>query len=75
MAGEILTLYTVYDKPVDHPDKAVVRSWLLPGDGTLQKGEAQVFDSLTEARASLPPGLVRLERHPLDEPQIVETWV
>lgn len=41
-----------------------------------RQDDAQLFGaSLEEVRQHLPPGLSRLERHPGDDPNIVETWL
>jgi hypothetical protein len=34
-----------------------------------------VADTLEEAQAQLPAGLVLLSRHPDDDPAIYETWI
>lgn len=31
--------------------------------------------TLQELRKQLPPGLYRLDRHPTDDPNIIETWL
>lgn len=74
--GVVLNLYTIYKDPLDFPGKYVVRLWEAhpPIEDPLPQ-HTTVFDSLDEARASLPPGLYNLGRFDADEPQIVETWV
>jgi hypothetical protein len=74
----LLVTFTIYERPKDYPDKFVVRRWaIIHGQPQPQpEGKAwAVADSLEMVRGSLPPGLVRTERHPEDDPVIVETWV
>ena len=66
-----LPLWTIYEKPLDHPDGFLARRFesLMPTEDTLT-GE------LDEIRATLErAGLIKFDRSPNDEPQIVETWV
>jgi hypothetical protein len=69
-----LIMYVIYRFPADYPDKWVLRPWAVAAKGPLPYQE-RVFDSLEGARKSLPPSLVRLDRHPQDEPQIYEVWL
>lgn len=66
-----LRTWTIYKHPFDHPDKYVVRGWT---NSTPDK-EAQVADTLAEARELIPVGLTRFPRKPEDDPVIVETWL
>ena len=72
--------YTIYRNPRDYPGRCVVRGW------TIVRGEHQhelivdaeplaIVDTVEEARAAVPPGLVRLDRLPGDDPVIVEVWL
>jgi hypothetical protein len=76
-ANDPLVIWTIYDSPRDYPGKHVLRGWAVPGeDGALSRSlDRTVHGSLAEARAALPDGLVRLDRHPSDDPCIVETWL
>lgn len=69
--SETFELWTVYDSPIDLPERFVARKWLLdqPTNELLQD---KTLDGL---RQKLPRGLVRLERSQHDDPKIVETWV
>jgi len=64
-----LAIWVVYDSPIDLPDRFVARKWLndQPTPVLLQAR------SLAKIRDKLPPGLVRLDRHPTDDPKIVES--
>lgn len=69
-----LRMFVIYDHPLDHPTKFVVREWMV-GIKATPNGEANLADTLEEARAFVPPGLVNIGRNPSDEPQIAEVWV
>ena len=67
--------YVIYNKPKDCPTKFVVRVWII-GPGTAQAGPMIcTADTLEEARASLPDGVVMLPRFQEDDPVIEEVWM
>ena len=66
-----LTLYVVYCRPLDFPDRYVVRRW-ESDKPTEQHWSA---DTLEEARAKVPSGYVCLARHPMDVASIAEVWL
>jgi hypothetical protein len=69
-----LPMFTVYDSPLDHPGKFVVR--LFRTIPVAQPTHfAEVFDTLEQARQFIPPGLVCLTRAPQDDAKIVEVWL
>lgn len=77
-ADEALTMWTVYDHPLDAPDVFIAREWLIPpGGGEAVPGQrtlrAQTIDDIREQLADW--GLVRLMRSPGDDPRIVESWL
>lgn len=73
-ARRALPMWTVYRQPLDHPDHYVARMFVtLPAP--VATHVAIVADTLEELRQALPAGLLRLERQPADEPQIVEVWI
>ena len=66
-------IWTIYNRPLDYPDKFVVRVWY----GTSAEVETTTHDSLDDARESIIArggsfGLIRSER---DDPCIVESWI
>lgn len=75
MPGTAMTMFTIFWNPLDYPGLYVVREFFIkPGEvvpGVLRT----IAKTLEEARAAVPPGLVRILRDPNDEVQIVETWV
>lgn len=86
--GDVLTIWVIYYGAKNHPPgKWVVRAQDVTGDTSVLIRRAsevepgvrphETFfecDSLEEARAKVPEGLYRMERHPQDDPVIVETW-
>lgn len=74
----VMRLFTVYDRPSDHPGYVVVRgSTITPNTVTMDRA-TQLFSSVDRARAWLRqehPNLVRLDRAPDDDPVIVEVWM
>lgn len=74
MAHQQLSLWTVYQRPPDHPDKYVARRWVIR-PAPAPTDEALMADDLNSLRQMLPPGLVCLARNPGDDPFIVETWI
>lgn len=73
----MLTLWTIYDHPRDHPDHYVVRPFTVSaGGGEPKPGDARLFHDIEVARkAMVLMGLTCLHREPNDDPTIVETWV
>lgn len=75
-AGEALSVWTVYDSPLDYPGKFVVRRWRVTGAGHVMPDQrATSHDSLEEARQAVPPGLFRMGRGPADDPAVLEVWI
>ena len=67
-----LAVYTIHRDPEDHPGKWVVRQRNIPGGGRLA---CAIVDSLEQARAAVPFGLINLAKMPGDEPDLFETWI
>lgn len=71
---EKLAIWTVYENPSDYPGKFIARKIIVGADPhsntTMVDG-----DSLSEVREKIPGVLFRMERHPDDDPVIVETWM
>ena len=76
---EMLSVYTIYDHPKDHPTKFVLRKSLagsVDGKATVQHTNEYVCcDPLEEARRYVPPGLYCMPRQPEDDPVIIESWL
>ena len=67
---------SIYYNPLDYPGKFVLR-WqkVIRGAVLVDPDPLAIVDTLEQARQAVPYGLVRLVRHPANEPQIVESWV
>lgn len=72
---DYLVMHVITTKTKDYGDKYVVRRHASGGGVTYVENACQVFDDLDQARLGLPGGLHRLERHPGDDPVIVEIWL
>lgn len=74
-----LTMFVIYWDPSDYPRKFVVREWRVSGDkpGELMAASkpTAVVDTVEEARAAVPPYLVKLACQDGDDPAIYETWL
>lgn len=66
--------WVIYENPRDYPGKFVVRKWKVVTPDP-KPGEAQVCNSLPEARSKIPPGMYKLEPSLHDDPCIVEVWI
>jgi hypothetical protein len=72
----LLSVWTVYDHPRDHPDSFVARRHeVLAGGTTVATPDAVFAPTLEEVRAKLPRDLVPIARSPGDDPVIVESWI
>ena len=70
-----MELWTIYDRPADHPRHCTVRKVLVADDG-LSSEDTQLFQSVLEARSALARrGLIRVPRSQEDDPALVETWL
>ncbi len=68
-----LSMWTVYERPLDFPSQFVVRRWLV-GSTVDSTADVLLADDLATIREKLPQGLFRIPAHPGDDPAIVETW-
>lgn len=74
MLEKRLSLWTVYRRPLDHPDSFVARRWEIHPE-IAPTADVLLAHDLEALREMLPSGLVRLDRQPTDDPVIVESWV
>jgi hypothetical protein len=68
-------MYVVYDHPKDFPDYFVVRRHVVKNGEARASLACKYFDTLEQARLSVPDGRVCITRHPDDDPAILETWI
>lgn len=66
-----IPLICVYDHPTDYPDKFIARLW----DCNIPTRIMVTADTLEELREKIPSSMVRMDRHPKDDPCIVEVWI
>lgn len=73
---EELVQYVIYERPTDYPDSFVVRRFQIKRGGhiTYDVEPHSVSATLSEARATIPPGQVCLARSEDDDPRIREVW-
>lgn len=65
-----MILWVIYCSPRDFPDKWVVRQWYDKEPSIV----AYAFETLDDARRSIPQGLANLGRYAQDDPVIHEVW-
>ena len=71
-----LAIWVIYDHPKDFPKGFVLRAqFAMPGGAITMSKAAWYASDPDQLRSILPFGVVRMERHPDDDPSIVETWV
>jgi hypothetical protein len=70
MKRGVLAMWTIYEKPLDHPDGFIARRFENgPTMDTITGALEEIRDIFARA------GLFKLTRSDGDEPQIVETWI
>jgi hypothetical protein len=74
MKRGILVMWTVFERPTDHPHGFLARRF------EVSKGVTATTDAITGEVEKLRDifmraGLTKLSRHPDDEPAIVEVWL
>lgn len=70
-----LPMWAIYDRPIDYPDHIVARLHEAHAGLSGATDFVIVGTTLDEVRASLPVGLVKMERYEIDPPHIVEVWI
>lgn len=66
-----IPLIRVYRSPSDYPGKYIARLW----DVDRPTNVIAIAESLEEIREAKPAEMAILQRHPSDDPVIVETWI
>jgi hypothetical protein len=71
--------FTIYKNPSDYPGRYVLRRWEwglhTGGQPKPDQDPTYVGESLENARANVPEGLICVCRAPADDPVIIETWL
>ena len=70
-----MSQWVIYRHPRGYPGKYVMRRWGILAGKIVATDEMALADTLEEIRASVPPGLYRLERFEDDDPCILEVWL
>lgn len=76
--NDALKIFTIYWDPSDYPGWFVTRAMTVKSGTREVSLYAHLSKTLEEARAyvqSMLPGAYGSDRHPLDDPCIVETWM
>ena len=75
MSEDTLSIWTVYERPADHPEGVIARRFEVYASGPLPTPDVITGDTLAAVRAQLPPGLHRMVRDASDPPSVVESWL
>jgi hypothetical protein len=71
-----ISIWTIYERPLDYPAHFVVREFRIAGATVVAQGDCKLADSLEEARALVPTGLARLEgRGDPYTTHAIESWI
>lgn len=71
-------IVTVYDHPQDFPHGYVARAHIIAHSGKAAYASQMIYigrETIEEVRAAIPPDMVKMVRHPQDDPAILETYI
>ncbi|MFC2459849.1 hypothetical protein [Selenomonas noxia] len=71
-------IVTVYDHPQDFPHGYVARAHIIAHGGKAAYASQMIYigrETIEEVRAAIPPDMVKMVRHPQDDPAILETYI
>lgn len=71
-------IVTVYDHPQDFLHGYVARAHIIAHDGKAAYASQMIYigrETIEEVRAAIPPDMVKMVRHPQDDPAILETYI
>lgn len=74
MTNNQLSIWAVYERPLDYPEKFVARRWVATPQPSATN-DVLLADDLDSLRKLLPPGLEQMPRQQGDDPVIVESWI
>jgi hypothetical protein len=73
---DVLSIWTVYCSPRDHPDRYVARRFEVSGPEPTPTSDVVVALSLDTIRGYMEMhGLHRMPREEGDQPHIIESWI
>jgi hypothetical protein len=71
-----LSIWTLYDHPLDAPQFFVLRRWETDARGARASPELYACEAVEPLREKMRErGLVCLPRQPEDDPKIIESWI
>ena len=73
---DVLSIWVIYDHPSDYPDSFIARryfSYYEIQEPTMDVIVAPDYEYIRNALEKY--GLVKLDRHPNDDPKIMEIWI
>ncbi len=71
----MLSIYTIFNNPLDYPNKVVVRQFKIKAGKIGVTDNIVLCDSVEEARNKIPKNLSVLMRSPNDHTSVVESWI
>lgn len=78
MDKESLSIYTVYDHPLDYPDSYVVRRWNVVGEDVVPDLKVLIVSKDLETIREMlvvQMGLTLIPRMLIDDSKILETYI
>lgn len=76
MNVEPYAMWVIYDHPRDYPRNYVARKWRYDTNPPTATPDLIVSPSIERLREMMvDAGYTRIERHPIDDAVILETWV
>jgi len=76
MTEDALSIWTIYDHPLDFPNEYVARRFTVGANGSGPTDDILTSTSLDLLRTELAGrGLTVIDRLPGDDPKIVEVWL
>jgi hypothetical protein len=71
-----ITIYTIYDHPIDYPSRYVLRKSFIKGGQIKVDTEVKLYEDLGILREEMVDlGLAYIPRSPEDEDCILECWL
>lgn len=74
--GTFMTHWVIYKHPKDQPDRYVLRPHhITDAHNVIIDPTGWAHRDVEVLRSIIPPGMVKLDRHPDDDPVIYEVWL
>lgn len=76
MRADVLSIWTVYDRPADHPEGFIARRFEIRDGGAFPTDDVRTSHLAHDLRESfILDGLTMLPRSEHDHPTVVESWL